>query len=44
MLCSGVPEGGKDSCLNDFGDPLVLTAGDGETPSQNYYQVVKYSH
>ena len=41
MLCARVPEGGKDSCHNDEGGPLVLTAGDGATPGQNYYQVVK---
>ena len=39
MLCTLVPGGGKDACHGDSGGPLVVTAGDGESPGQNYYLV-----
>merc|ERR1719397_1357769 len=39
MLCTVVPGWGKDACHGDSGGPLVVTAGDGESPGQNYYLV-----
>jgi len=44
MLCTVVPGWGKDACNGDSGGPLVVTAGDGESPGQNYYLIGVVSH
>lgn len=36
MFCASVAGGGKDTCQNDSGGPLVYTKGDGVTAGQNY--------